>query len=395
MALVTESSLLFYPNLADEPEDNGLLRITKLAGHLFHVPIAYAALFGSELTVVRRLGSGREHWSALKTFPLGRVVSQPMVWPNPSGKPTPGIEPGDLRFAAGAPLRSREGMELGLLVIADVRPRPDFLPEDLKCLAELAAMLARKLELQMMADVAHYTKPALREADLRNIANAAPVLMIDSSGDGASVFVNKTWLDFTGRTLDEEVFCDGFIENFHPDYRDAAMRKYWDAFQSRRPHTHELPMRRHDGVYRWMRVQGVPRFRSDGVFAGYLGCFVDITEERLAREEIEKQRLASATLAVAAGVSYLILDRDGTIEHLGPGVTADLRQCPFWEVSGTGSSEVLCQAFGRAVASLQATETKVVCSFPTGKSVERRWTFTPVWCEQPKSLAVVATVEVK
>jgi hypothetical protein len=39
-------------------------------------------------------------------------------------------------------------------------------------------------------------------------------------------------------------------------------------------------MRRHDGEYRWMLARGMPRFRDDGAFAGYIACLVDVTDQR-------------------------------------------------------------------------------------------------------------------
>jgi PAS domain S-box-containing protein len=217
----------------------------------------------------------------LDTFPLDLALAGPTKWLDASGIAVPGFTSGDVRFAASAPLRSSDGLEVGLLVIADTEPRPEFSPRELETLAELAGVLAGKMELRMMLSQARETELSLKEAELRfrNIANAAPVLIIYSGLDGANSFVNKAWLDFTGRTLEDEL-GGGFAEMFHPDYRDAAMQKYWDAFEARVPLKQEFPMRRHDGEYRWMLASGVPRFEDDGGFAGYIGCFVDVTDQR-------------------------------------------------------------------------------------------------------------------
>jgi hypothetical protein len=77
--------------------------------------------------------------------------AQPTIWPDPSGIPVPGFVCGDLRFAAAAPLRSSEGLELGLLVIADIAPRPEFSRKDYETLAELAGVLAEMMELRLPA----------------------------------------------------------------------------------------------------------------------------------------------------------------------------------------------------------------------------------------------------
>jgi signal transduction histidine kinase len=50
----------------------------------------------------------------------------------------------------------------------------------------------------------------------------------------------------------------------------------------------EYRLRRHDGEYRWIFDYGVPRFNADGSFAGYIGSASDLTDQRLAREALEK-----------------------------------------------------------------------------------------------------------
>jgi len=303
--------------ILDESEQDGLLRLTKLVERLFRVPVAYMALLGPELNVVTRIGSGTAYWPYLKRiYSLTAALAKPFVWSGPSDEPGAELVGGDLKFSASAPLRSSDGTELGLLVIADVKRRPHFSAADVEALAELAAVLAGKMELRTMACEARETGFSLKEAEsrFRNIANSAPVLIIFSGADGGPCFVNKTWLDFTGRSLEEEI-PDGFAESFHPDYRERAMEQYWEAFQARRPLTQEFPMRRHDGEYRWMLASGMPRFQSDGTYAGYIGCFIDMTEQRSARLGLQKQKQCTAAIAEALGAMYFILDAEGKIEQ--------------------------------------------------------------------------------
>jgi PAS domain S-box-containing protein len=268
-------------DLLDEPEQASLLRLTKLVEHLFDVPVAYMALLGPGLKVVSRIGSGSEHWPNLQTFPLAKVLQKPVMWPDPNEAAAEDFDSGEIEFAASSPLRSSTGLDLGVLVIADVRPRPDFGPRQHQILAELAAVLAGKMELRVMACQGRESEIMLQEAEhrFRSIANFAPVMIIYSGSDGSVSFVNKAWLAFTGRGLEEELE-DGYTETFHPDHRDRVEAAYWEAFQQRQPVTVIFPMRRHDGAYRWMEARGMPRFFDDGSFAGYIGCFIDMTEQR-------------------------------------------------------------------------------------------------------------------
>ena len=263
-------------NILDEPEHETLLRLGRLAEHLFHVPIAYVALLGPGLTTVTRIGSGREYWENLRTYPLAEALAEPQLWPGSPGPPVPGFDSGILRFAASAPLRSSDGLELGVLVIADVSPRPEFRENSLRTLEDLASVLAGKMELRQMACQARESERLLREAEgrFRSIANSMPVMLMYSGADAGSSFVNRAWLEFTGREFGDEL-GDGFADTFHPDHRERVVQVYWNAIEERRPFRVEFPMRRFDGEYQPVEARGMPRFLDDGSYAGYVACFID------------------------------------------------------------------------------------------------------------------------
>lgn len=384
-------------NLLDEPEEAGLIRMTKLVEHVFRVPIAYMALLGSGLEVVTRVGSGSEHWKYLQTYPLGEAFVKPARWPDPSGATPAGFIRGKLCFAASAPLRSSDGVDLGLLVIADVRERPDFSNKDHEILVELAGVLAGKMELRMLASRARDSELFQREAErrFRNIADAAPVMLIYSCADGAGSFVNKAWLEFTGRSIDEEL-GEGYADTFHPDHREVAVRQYWESFQARKSLSQEFPMRRHDGVYRWMRVRGMPRFLDDGTYVGYIGCFVDVTDQRSAISALRKQTLCLAAMAETAGAFFLILDPEGRIEQTNLGQDPTGMSGRFiWEICDGGSkgSAAVRDAFLRATLGREKAATVACCRMPGGKaSTEMRWNLTPVFSEENQLLAISAVI---
>lgn len=124
------------------------------------------------------------------------------------------------------------------------------------------------------------------EARFRTMANHAPVLLWMAGQDGLCDFFNERWLDFTGRTLAEEL-GSGWASGVHPEDFQACMTTYLDAFVARRPFTMEYRLRRRDGEYRWIFDQGAPRFDGDA-FAGYIGSCVDVTEQRLAQDALRR-----------------------------------------------------------------------------------------------------------
>lgn len=123
------------------------------------------------------------------------------------------------------------------------------------------------------------------ESRFRTVANSAPVLLWMSGVDKLCTFFNKSWLDFTGRTMEEEV-GNGWVEGVHTEDSAGCVEAYKKAFDEREPFTLQYRLRRHDGEYRWIWDHGVPRFNAKGIFAGYIGSCMDITD----RKEMERQQ---------------------------------------------------------------------------------------------------------
>jgi PAS domain S-box-containing protein len=128
--------------------------------------------------------------------------------------------------------------------------------------------------------------------------------MIWASGpDKLCTFVNKGWLDFTGRSLDEEM-GDRWTENVHYDDIHRYHATYSSAFAARQRFTIEYRLRRADGEYRWILNNGVPRFARKGVFEGFVGSCIDITDLKQTHARmLASQKLESLGL-MAAGVAH-------------------------------------------------------------------------------------------
>lgn len=130
---------------------------------------------------------------------------------------------------------------------------------------------------------------ALREseANFRIMADTAPVMVWRAGVDKKCDFVNQPWLSFTGRTLEQEL-GDGWIDCMHPDDRAASFEIYDKAINAREPFRIEYRARRFDGEYRVVLGTGVPRWESDGAFAGYIGSCIDISDRRQAERALQE-----------------------------------------------------------------------------------------------------------
>jgi PAS domain S-box-containing protein len=138
------------------------------------------------------------------------------------------------------------------------------------------------------------------EARFQLAAESAPVMVWMSGMDMLRTYFDESWLDYTGRTLEQET-GNGWEEGIHPDDLQRCSNIYGQAFYRREEFRLEYRLLRRDGEYRWVLEKAVPRFNADHSFAGYIGSCVEMTEvkrmeEALRQKEmdlLESQRLAS------------------------------------------------------------------------------------------------------
>jgi PAS domain S-box-containing protein len=197
--------------------------------------------------------------------------------------------------------------------------------------------ITRRKELQLAQQ---QLELSLTETEKRfvTMADAAPVMIWLTDEDGLCTFVNKKWLDFTGKSIREEI---GTLWSYdiHPADSIHVNEIFTTAFETRATFSCEYRIKRHDGEYRWLLDHGSPRYLSDGFFVGYIGSSIDITERKAASAEIERSQQKIETLINA--VDGIVWEADArTFEFsfvsaqaeriLGYPVEAWLNNSTFW-----------------------------------------------------------------
>ena len=213
--------------------------------------------------------------------------------------------------------------------------QPDELGEMREKLAELEAELQHHRERQQAG-----------ETHFRLLADAAPVMIWMSGPDAQCTYVNRAWLEFRGRALDEEV-GNGWTEGLHPDDRDLCLDTYRKAFGTHQPFRMRCRLQRADGEYSWVEATGVPRNEGGGAFAGFMVSAIDISDRKrgifapdpesvrlvFALTERERQVLvliaqgnSTKEAASQLGISYKTADshRSRILEKLGIHETASM-----------------------------------------------------------------------
>ncbi|MBC9785290.1 PAS domain S-box protein [Heliobacterium chlorum] len=135
-----------------------------------------------------------------------------------------------------------------------------------------------------------------------------PAMIWRSGTDGKSDYFNRGWLQFTGRTVEQEK-GDGWSEGIYSEDRERCIQTYLSAFERREAFQMEYRLRGHDGQYRWIVDIGRPFCDFDGQFAGYIGYCFDITERKEAEVVLQRYQL----LSERARDILLFVNSDGKI----------------------------------------------------------------------------------
>jgi PAS domain S-box-containing protein len=268
--------------LQDDPELTG---ITRFAAELFDTPISLVSLLiGETQHFLARQGTDETENPRSTSFCSHAMVHggvmevrdatlDPRFLDNPLVTGEPGI-----RYYAGQPLLTKEGLPLGALCVVGTEPRPEGMSplqrHGLEVLGQavMRRLEARRVELESTAELER------REAHLRALADSIPAIAWSSDGEGNFDYFNRQLLEFTGDNSHED---GGAI---HPDDFPAANARWRECLKTGETYEIMHRVRRHDGEYRWMMARAVPVLGPDGRPARWFGTAVDVHDAHVLSE---------------------------------------------------------------------------------------------------------------
>ena len=165
---------------------------------------------------------------------------------------------------------------------------------------------------------------ALRESEarFRHMADSAPALIWMTDAEGELIFANMHFDHMFGRPA-ADMLGNGWTRCVLADDYDAFNTAFRDAFRTRRPFMAETRVRNRTDRVAWLRWEGVPRLDDAGRFLGYTGCSVDITEARLAAEELERRVVERTGELMAAEETLRQAQKMEAVGQLTGGIAHD------------------------------------------------------------------------
>ena len=298
--------------------------LAKLAATACHAPVCLINLIDAGREWCKAAVGRARGEAPLETSICAAAIRRPglTVIPDtqkdPRSRRSPLVAgPEGLRFYAGAPVVTREGLPLGTLCVLDTRARADGLDDaEAGALALLAAQVMAVLELRRSRRDREATETRLRgaaqrlresERRFRTMAESMPQIVWSANAAGEHDYFNSRWYEFTG--LDP---ADSDRANwkalFHAEDRPEAGRRWRQALATGQAYEVEYRLRRADGVYRWILGRAAPLRDEDGRVERWLGTCTDIDDIRqaVAARELLSQELSHRIKNIFAVVSSLI-----------------------------------------------------------------------------------------
>ena len=163
------------------------------------------------------------------------------------------------------------------------------------------------------------------ETRYRSLIEAISEIVWSTDVDGQVVTELPDWGAFTGQSFDEYKGW-GWLNAIHPEDQERTNLAWTESVRERRLHSDEHRLRRFDGIYRYMRIRGVPIIGEDGVVREWVGIHTDIDERKRAEEALAQRAEEQARLSKNLSATAVRLEeRNRELEQFNYVVSHDLK----------------------------------------------------------------------
>jgi PAS domain S-box-containing protein len=147
----------------------------------------------------------------------------------------------------------------------------------------------------------------------RVMLDSTPFLMWELGVDRQCTFLNKSCLDFTGKSM-EQGLGNGWNESIYKDDINRVLEAYNSSFESRKAVKFKFRLRHYSGDFRWVLGNCSPQFSSEEIFIGYLISCFDFSEQNKMQTDLKMFSKA----IMQCPVSVIITNYNGVIEFVNP-----------------------------------------------------------------------------
>ncbi|MBN1277362.1 MAG: response regulator [Deltaproteobacteria bacterium] len=142
---------------------------------------------------------------------------------------------------------------------------------------------------------------ALKDSEerFRLISETLPVGVFEADEKGSLLYTNTRWQDIFRLSLMDSLTVD-WLNFFHPDEKDRFKSEWFESLRNSISYSRECRIILNDEELRWINVKSSPVFSDNGI--RYVGIIEDITDRKLAEEELRKAKEQAESVNEAKSV---------------------------------------------------------------------------------------------
>ena len=156
------------------------------------------------------------------------------------------------------------------------------------------------------------------EERFRNLMEAVPVMVWVSNENNIVTYSNKTLKNFLGTSLEGMNDFRDYISYVHPADRKIAVAEWRKNIELYKTVQSEYRLKNENGKYHNILEKAVPRFYSDGKFAGYIGAYFDLTKEKEYQQTLKLEKEKLELMTQNSPDMIVLTDEKGIIEYVSP-----------------------------------------------------------------------------
>ncbi|TCJ39839.1 sensor histidine kinase [Parafrankia sp. BMG5.11] len=266
--------------LQDDPE---LSAIAHFAAQLCNAPTGVVTMVESERQrFIARAGiDERETPRAVSFCAHAMLGSEPMVVVDARSDPRfadNGLVKGPphIRFYAGAPLVSGEGVPLGALAVIDSEPRPGGLTELQRQGLETMAQAVMCRLSALRAERESQARAFESARAMREIADLVPGVVWSADSAGKFDYFNVRWELTTGAPPPTDL--SDWRHTVHADDTERTLAAWQTSFGGGKPFESEYRLKQADGSWRWTLARALPVHDRQGEVIRWYGTLTDVDD---------------------------------------------------------------------------------------------------------------------
>ena len=144
--------------------------------------------------------------------------------------------------------------------------------------------------LTVSRDITDYKNANLKivesEKHFRQLADMMPTKISQASADGNLLYLNKKWLDYTGKSF-EQLQGLGYYDIMHPDDVETYKKIFLNAAETAEPFRLEMRILNKQGKYKWHLNLASPIKDEQNITTSWVGNTIEIHEQVTQKELLE------------------------------------------------------------------------------------------------------------